>query len=116
MSIRIGWSRSRPKSRKRGKVAGGVWLFELLAVRDDGRGRHFVLGILSYNRQDLQRFIEKGQVLDIRVVGVLRFSSDVTPTLVTSVARRVDVIGKLIASPEVKDAITTKTRIHASSS
>lgn len=47
MSIRMGWSRSRPKSRRPGKVAGGLWLFELLKIRD-GKGRHYVIGFLSY--------------------------------------------------------------------
>lgn len=107
MSIRIGWSRSRPKSRRPGKVAGGIWIFELLKVRG-GRGRHFVVGILNYNRQDLQSFIDNGQTLDVRVIGLLRLERDVTPAFVESVFNQISVTGKIIAPPELQAVLASK--------
>lgn len=105
MSIRIGWSRS--SSRRPRQVAGGIWLFELLKVRD-GRGRHFVVGFLSYNREDLQRFTDQGQTLDTRVIGLLRFERNVTPALFNSVFNQIDVTGRIIAPPQLEEALATK--------
>lgn len=104
MSIRVGWSRSRPKLRRPGKVAGGIWIFELLKAQGS-RGRHFVVGILKYNRQDLQSFLEKGQTLDIRVIGLLRLEPDVTSAHVESVFNQIKVTGKIIAPPELHAVI-----------
>ncbi|MEO7804804.1 MAG: hypothetical protein ABIS18_10960 [Actinomycetota bacterium] len=104
MSVRIGWSLSRPRERKPGRPAGGVWLFQFLKISDRS-GRHFVIGLLTYNRKDLQLLVEEEQVLDLRVIGILRFTKDVTPALVGQALGKITVAGKIIGPAAVKDAI-----------
>lgn len=107
MSVRIGWTLSRPRERKPGRPAGGVWLFQYLKITDR-RGRHFVIGLLTYNRKDLQLLVEKEQVLDLRVIGILRFTKDVTPALVGQALGRIAVTGRVIGPAAVRDAIERK--------
>lgn len=104
MSIRIGWSLTRPKERKPGRIAGGVYLFEF-AKTTDGRGRHVVVGSVSYRQEDLERLRDKGQTMDVRVIGLLRFGKGVTPELVDASLGRIRVSGRILAPPFLEDAL-----------
>jgi hypothetical protein len=105
MAVKIGWSLDRPGARKPGRIAGGVYLFELLKVDEDGRGKHVVVGTLGYHRDDLERLREKRHVVDVRVVGRLRFAPDVTPALLDATIGRIRVTGSLSMSPALAEAI-----------
>jgi hypothetical protein len=105
MSVKIGIDLSRDKERKPGQVGGGIWLFELLSLRDDGSGRMIVVGTLNLRRDDLLHVRERGNRINLWVLGYLRFASDVTPALVQETIGSVTAIGKLSASPEVAAAL-----------
>jgi hypothetical protein len=51
-----------------------------------------------------------GQVLDIRVLGLAIIAPDVTPELALAAINSIHVLGALNASPEVKAALSHRTR------
>lgn len=63
------------------------------------------LGLRDYDRAYLERVRAAGEVVDIKVVGLARIASDVTPDLARATIRTVSVLGALQASTEVKDAL-----------
>jgi len=68
--------------------------------------RHsYVVGVLSYNHVDLERYKQKNERLKIAVVGVLHFQNDISPELASEVVEYIQVRGIFIASEEVKAAI-----------
>ncbi|NJD58365.1 MAG: CopG family transcriptional regulator [Anaerolineales bacterium] len=68
--------------------------------------RHsYVVGVLSYNRADLERFKQKNERLKIAVVGLLHFQGDITPELAAEVVENIQVRGVFLASDVVKAAI-----------
>lgn len=67
--------------------------------------RFMTLGVAIYSREDLEARLSLGAPLDIRVVGVLKITDDVTPELARSAIRSVTVFGKIRARPEVVAAL-----------
>ena len=63
------------------------------------------LGLRDYDRAYLERVRAAGEVVDIKVVGLARIASDVTPDLARATIRTISVLGALQASTEVKDAL-----------
>lgn len=107
MTVRIGWTRDRERARD-GRIAGGLYLLEIAKVHR-AAANHFVVGFLSYRRADLDRLAEKGVVMDLRVIGALRFADDVTPASIERAIGRVNVTGPIIASDVVKAALARHT-------
>jgi len=68
------------------------------------------LGLRDYNRADLEAVRAAGERLHIKVVGLVRIASDVTPKLALATIESVTVLGALQASPEVKTALAG--RLH----
>ena len=68
------------------------------------------LGLRDYTRTDLEAVRNAGQRLDIKVVGLARIASDVTPELALATIASITVLGVLQASAEVKAALAA--RIH----
>ena len=68
------------------------------------------LGLRDYNRADLEAVRTAGEKLHIKVVGLVRIASDVTPKLALATIDSITVLGALQASPEVKSALAR--RIH----
>lgn len=60
-----------------------------------------VLGVAVIGREELERRVEAGNPLDIRVVGVLKLEDDVTPELARAAIQSVSVFGKFRARPDV---------------
>ena len=103
MTARIGWNMTRPKQRKPTQVAGGPAFFSYLKIdTSTGKGHHVAVGVVSFRRDDLERIRAKGIVLDIGVVGWLRFAPDVTSDLVEATIGRRRVFGRIHAPREVK--------------
>jgi hypothetical protein len=102
MSVRIGWGKTKPRPGK--NTGAHVALFQYAKIVNR-QGRSFVLGLQSYRPADLQVLADKAQVLDLRVVGVLRFTPEVTPDLVDQTLGKVRVTGWVTASPEVRRAL-----------
>ena len=73
--------------------------------------RHsFVIGVLSYDRNDLVKRKEKGEKLTIAVMGLLHLHDDITTELATEVIESIRVRGVLIASEAVKTALADRMK------
>ncbi len=68
------------------------------------------LGLRDYTRQDLEALRDAGEVVHVKVVGLARIASDVSPALARAVIGSITVLGGLQASPEVKKALADRTR------
>lgn len=67
-----------------------------------------VVGTASFTRADLEKVLAEGKRLHINVVGICRFADDVSAELAGEAIESVRIVGKLIASPEVKKIVTSK--------
>ena len=74
-------------------------------VRQSMSRNAYVVGVVLLNRQHLERAREKGQRMDLRVLGLLNVASDVSPELARDTIERVTVRGMLRASEPVKRAL-----------
>jgi Arc/MetJ-type ribon-helix-helix transcriptional regulator len=66
------------------------------------------LGIRDYSRADLETVRRAGQKLRIKVVGLARIASDVSPELALATIQSISVLGALQASAEVKAALADR--------
>jgi DNA-binding transcriptional ArsR family regulator len=71
--------------------------------------KSWMAGIIVFTRKDLMTALDEGRRLQISVVGICQFASDVTPALVDETISSFSVAGKLIASPEVKAVLKRKS-------
>jgi DNA-binding transcriptional ArsR family regulator len=74
------------------------------------RGRQFAGGALTWTRSDLEKALERGESLDITVLGLVTFADDVTADLVDRAVYRFRHRGKLRASADVRNALKQKEK------
>ncbi len=73
--------------------------------------RHMLeLGLFDITAERLEAARAEGEVLHLKVLGLARIGSDVTPELARSTIGSLTVLGALQASPEIKTALAD--RIH----
>lgn len=70
--------------------------------------RTLSLGLLQFNRQDLERVRDAGETLHIQVVGMARIADDVTPELARATIESVVVLGAFHASAAVRRALADR--------
>lgn len=70
----------------------------------------FVMGLLLFNRQDLEKNLVNGKKRRLHVIGMLILDNDIAPELALQTIESVRVHGVFKASPAVKEAL--KDRIH----
>ncbi len=75
------------------------------------RRQQLDLGVRHVSRADLEAVRDKGERLDIRVLGLATIAADVTPDLARATIASLTVLGALQASAAVKAAIAD--RIHS---
>jgi Arc/MetJ-type ribon-helix-helix transcriptional regulator len=75
------------------------------AIARSAEAKAYVVGLLALTRSSLERSLEKGEKLDIHVVGGVHLAGDVTPELALSTIQSLKVRGVLRASPAVKEAL-----------
>ncbi len=68
------------------------------------------LGIRHITRADLEAARSRGEMLDIRVLGLASIAADVTPDLATETIASLTVLGALQSSAAIKTALAD--RIH----
>jgi Arc/MetJ-type ribon-helix-helix transcriptional regulator len=68
------------------------------------------LGLRDYSRADLEAVKAAGEKLHIKVVGLARIASDVTPELALATIGSMTVLGALQASPAVKSALAERIK------
>ncbi|MBS1301156.1 CopG family transcriptional regulator [Loktanella sp. SALINAS62] len=66
------------------------------------------LGLRDYARADLESLKSAGEILHIKVVGLVRFDTDITPDLARATIGSITVLGALQASPELKKALADR--------
>ena len=66
------------------------------------------LGLRDYSRQDLEDLRAAGEILHVKVVGLARIASDVTPELALQTIGSITVLGALQASAEVRKALSDR--------
>jgi len=68
------------------------------------------LGLRDYTVADLEALKAAGEVLHVKVVGLARIASDVTPQLALDTIRSITVLGALQASADVKKALADRIK------
>lgn len=68
------------------------------------------LGLRDYSVADLEAVLVAGEVLHIKVVGLARFDSDITPDLALKTIGSITVLGALQASPDLKKALSDRIK------
>lgn len=66
------------------------------------------LGLRDYTRADLEELAARGEVLHVKVVGLARIASDVTPELALKTIGSITVLGALQAAPDIKKALADR--------
>ena len=63
------------------------------------------LGLRQYTKADLETVVASGEKLNIKVLGLVTISRDVSPSLALAAIEAITVLGALHASTEVKAAL-----------
>lgn len=66
------------------------------------------LGLRDYSRADLEAIQAAGETLHIKVLGLARIASDVTPELAEATIGSITVLGALQASPAVRSVLADR--------
>ena len=73
--------------------------------------RHsYTIGVLSYDRSDLEKRKRKGEKLVITILGLLHLHDDISADLAAEVIESVKILGIFIASDEVKAALADRMK------
>lgn len=73
--------------------------------------RHsYVIGVLVYDRADLEKIKLKGEKLDLKVIGLLRLDKNITPELACEVIESIQFRGIFQASDAVKSALAEQIK------
>jgi Arc/MetJ-type ribon-helix-helix transcriptional regulator len=79
-------------------------------VRQTVTRKALLIGVLHYDRADLEEVRAEGETLAISVTGLLSIGSDVSPELALATIQSIKVVGVFRASASVKEALAD--RIH----
>ncbi len=80
------------------------------AIRQAAARKTLVLGLQDITRAELEALRAAGRTIQIRVLGLARIASDVTPELAVATIDAVRVLGSLQASPAVRAALADRIR------
>ena len=80
------------------------------AVKQAVARKTLVLGIQHFSVADLQTLKASGEMLAIRVLGLVTIANDVTPSLALATIASVEVLGAITASPAVKTVLRQRIR------
>lgn len=80
------------------------------AVKQVVARKTLVLGLQYFSASDLRGVKAAGQMLAIRVLGLVTIANDVSPALALATIESLEVLGALSASPAVKSALRGRIR------
>lgn len=69
---------------------------------------NWTVGVAHFNRECLEKAVAEGKRVDIHVTGICQFDDDVSAELAEQAVERIHLIGKLQASPEVREVLMKK--------
>lgn len=67
-----------------------------------------VVGVVSYGRRDLEAELNKNNILDIKVLGMLVLKDDITPDLALRAIKSIKILGTFKANDNVKRALVER--------
>jgi metal-responsive CopG/Arc/MetJ family transcriptional regulator len=70
----------------------------------------YVIGVLVYDRKDLEKCLAKGERLKLNIVGLLHLADDISPELAAEAIESIRVLGILNASPAVLAALADRKK------
>jgi len=70
----------------------------------------YVIGVLTYDKEDLEQKKAKGEKVKIKVLGLLHLASDISPNLAREVIESIQARGIFQASDKVKTALADRMR------
>jgi Arc/MetJ-type ribon-helix-helix transcriptional regulator len=80
-------------------------------VQHSATRRSMAIGAVHYGAKSLARYRERGEVVEVNVVGLLHLSDDVTPELALATFKSIKVLGSFQAPDDVKSALAEAGRI-----
>ncbi|GES22569.1 hypothetical protein Aple_054670 [Acrocarpospora pleiomorpha] len=78
-------------------------------VRHSMTRRELAIGVISYDRAELEWHAAAGERLTIAITGLLVIASDVSPELARQTIESIKIVGVFRASKAVKDALADRT-------
>jgi Arc/MetJ-type ribon-helix-helix transcriptional regulator len=79
-------------------------------VRHSVTRKELAIGVIHYDRRELEAHKEAGEMLNISITGLLSIGNDVPPELARETIQSIKVVGVFRASAAVKEALAD--RIH----
>ena len=70
--------------------------------------KDFIIGLAHYSAKELEAIVARGEKLELKVLGGLKFSDDITPTLIEQSIDKINLAGILKASAEVKTVLNNR--------
>jgi Arc/MetJ-type ribon-helix-helix transcriptional regulator len=70
----------------------------------------FVIGVLIYDRSDLERLAAKGEKIKFKIIGMLHLNNDIMPELALQTIESLHVRGIFQASDEVRAALADRIK------
>jgi Arc/MetJ-type ribon-helix-helix transcriptional regulator len=77
-------------------------------VKQSVTRNQYAVGIIGYTRGELERRLEEGEMLKIRVVGMLVIANSVPPELASATIKQIKVFGAFRASKAVKEVLADR--------
>lgn len=71
----------------------------------------YAVGVISFDRVELERHRAAGEKLKVSVVGMFQLANDISPALAVEAVDSVKVYGIFQASAEVKEALTKAGKV-----
>jgi DNA-binding transcriptional ArsR family regulator len=75
---------------------------------DDSTSNTWAVGVTLVSRSELEEALAEGKRVSISVVGLCRFADDISAELADRAVEQLHLIGKLQASPEVREVLMKK--------
>jgi Arc/MetJ-type ribon-helix-helix transcriptional regulator len=67
-----------------------------------------IVGVLSYDKNDFEKYKQKGEKMTISIIGLLHLHDDITPELANEVIESLQVRGVFVASEALKTALADR--------
>lgn len=81
-----------------------------LEIQQSVTRNSYVIGVLLYNRADLEKFKARGEKLDLKLIGYLILDNDISPELASEVIASIKLRGLIQASEAVKAVLADRMK------
>ena len=81
-----------------------------LEIQQSVTRNSYVIGVLVFDRKDLEKYKQKGEMVKWTVVGLLHLANEITPELALDVIESIQVRGIFQASDAVKAALADRMK------